>query len=269
MKNTFLFAFSLLTLSVISAQTEITFYTSEGDFVLELEDELAPITAGNFLSLVNEEYYDGIIFHRIIDDFVIQGGDPTGTGAGGPGYTIEDEFSTELSNTLWTISMANSGPNSGGSQFFINMSNNSFLDFDEAPLTSMHPVFGRFTSGYMVIQTIENVPVDSSDRPLTDVVMDSLRVTQNGPLNILDFSDKGLNINVYPNPSQGSLFINSQDELSTELTLEVYSILGKKVLSYDLNSTLNLIDVSSLPAGHYSLRIYKGDAVFIKKLIID
>ncbi len=267
MKNTLLFAFSLLTFNIISAQTEVTFYTSEGDFVLELEDELAPLTAGNFLSLVNEEYYDGIIFHRIIDDFIIQGGDPTGTGSGGPGYSIEDEFSTELSNTLWTISMANSGPNTGGSQFFINMTNNSFLDFDEAPLTSMHPVFGRFTSGFTVIQNIENVPVDGNDRPLTDVVMDSLRVTQNGPLNILDFSDNGQNLNVYPNPSQGTLWLSLQAELDHDFTIEIYSILGEKVLSSNLNSPLNQIDVNSLPSGHYSLRIFIDDEVYIRNLI--
>lgn len=155
--------------------SEVKFYTQTGDFIVQLEDKLVPITSRNFLSLVNQKYYDGIIFHRVIQNFIIQGGDPTGTGSGGPGYTIDDEFNVDLSNVEKTISMANSGPNSGGSQFFFNMLDNTFLDHDKAPLTSKHPVFGKVISGYNIVQTISNVPVNSQNRPITDVMIDSIR----------------------------------------------------------------------------------------------
>ena len=99
--------------------SEVMFYTSLGDFTVQTEDRLAPITSKNFLKLVSEKFYDGIIFHRVMQNFIVQGGDPNGTGSGGPGYTIEDEFNLDLSNTERTISMANTGAaNSGGSQFF-------------------------------------------------------------------------------------------------------------------------------------------------------
>src|SRR5688572_13012156 len=118
------------------AQTQITFYTNKGIFVAEMYDTLQPITAGNFISLVKKKFYDGIIFHRVIDKFMIQGGDPTGAGSGGPGYTIKDEFHPATSNIQTTLAMANSGPNTGGSQFFINLIDNTRLD-------PKHPVFGK------------------------------------------------------------------------------------------------------------------------------
>ncbi|MEZ7902065.1 MAG: peptidylprolyl isomerase [Flavobacteriales bacterium] len=155
--------------------SEVRFYTNKGDFVVELEDKLAPITSSNFLKLVNEKFYDGIIFHRVLQNFIIQGGDPTGTGSGGPGYSIQDEFHEDLSNIEKTISMANSGPNTGGSQFFFNMKDNTFLDYNESPSTSKHAVFGKVISGYSIVQTISNVSVNSQDRPITDVVIDSIR----------------------------------------------------------------------------------------------
>ena len=155
--------------------SEVRFYTNKGDFVVELEDKLAPITSSNFLKLVNEKFYDGIIFHRVLQNFIIQGGDPTGTGSGGPGYSIQDEFHEDLSNIEKTISMANSGPNTGGSQFFFNMKDNTFLDYNESPTTSKHAVFGKVISGYSIVQTISNVSVNSQDRPITDVVIDSIR----------------------------------------------------------------------------------------------
>ena len=154
---------------------EIMFYTSKGNFVVQLEDKLVPITCTNFMTLVNQKYYDGITFHRVVQNFIVQGGDPTGTGTGGPGYTIVDEFNDGLSNVEKTISMANSGPNTGGSQFFFNMTDNEFLDFNESPSTSKHPVFGKVISGWDKVQTISNVPVNPSDKPITDVVIDSIR----------------------------------------------------------------------------------------------
>ena len=137
--------------------------TNQGDIVIELYEEM-PITAGNFEKLVGEGFYDGVIFHRVIDNFMLQGGDPTGTGRGGPGYNIEDEFTeTDLDqNNRGTISMANAGPNTGGSQFFINLVNNNNLD-------GKHPVFGKVVEGMDVVDKIGKVKTDSQDRPLEEV----------------------------------------------------------------------------------------------------
>ena len=177
MKKFLLAILMLASVGTLKAQTNVVFYTTEGDFMVLIHDDLAPITGDNFLDLVNDEFYDGIIFHRVIDNFIIQSGDPTGTGTGGPGYTIDDEFAPSLSNIEKTISMANSGPDTGGSQFFFNMVDNGFLDYDEAPLTSAHPVFGIVVENYNVVEDIAGVDVDGSDRPITEVVIDSIRVT--------------------------------------------------------------------------------------------
>ncbi|KKK55347.1 hypothetical protein LCGC14_3075460 [marine sediment metagenome] len=143
--------------------TKVKLETNQGDIVIELYSEM-PITAGNFKKLVGEGFYDGIIFHRVIDGFMLQGGDPEGTGAGGPGYEIEDEFTkTDLDrNDRATISMANAGPNTGGSQFFINLVNNNFLD-------GKHPVFGKVVEGMDVVDKIGKLETDGQDRPLEDV----------------------------------------------------------------------------------------------------
>ena len=140
--------------------------TTQGDIVIELYEKEMPITAGNFKKLVQEKYYDGVIFHRVIDGFMIQGGDPTGTGMGGPGYKIKDEFTkTGLDeNNRGAISMANSGPNTGGSQFFINLVNNNFLD-------GKHPVFGKIVEGMDVADKLAKVRKNSQDKPLEDVVI--------------------------------------------------------------------------------------------------
>ncbi len=136
--------------------------TTHGDIIINLYKDM-PITAGNFKKLIEEGFYDGVIFHRIIDGFMIQGGDPQGTGMGGPGYTIEDEFtSPPHPNNIGTISMANSGPNSGGSQFFINIADNNFLD-------SKHPVFGKVIEGIEIIDKIAKVETDANDKPLEEV----------------------------------------------------------------------------------------------------
>jgi peptidylprolyl isomerase len=137
--------------------------TNMGNIKIELFGDM-PITAGNFEKLVKQGFYNGVIFHRVIDGFMIQGGDPTGTGMGGPGYTIKDEFSHAGGNRndRGTISMANSGPNSGGSQFFINTVNNNFLD-------AKHPAFGKVIEGMDVIDKISKVSTDANDRPLQEV----------------------------------------------------------------------------------------------------
>jgi peptidylprolyl isomerase len=123
-----------------------------------------PITAGNFETLVKKGYYNGVIFHRVIAGFMLQGGDPTGTGCGGPGYTIKDEFPPVNRNDRGTISMANAGPNTGGSQFFINLVNNNFLD-------GKHPVFGKVIEGMDVVDKIGKTKTGHGDKPLKDVVI--------------------------------------------------------------------------------------------------
>jgi len=134
--------------------------TNMGNIEILLYSDM-PITAGNFETLVNKGFYDGVIFHRVIDGFMIQSGDLTGTGMGGPGYSIKDEFKGH-SNMRGTISMANSGPNTGGSQFFVNLVNNNFLD-------PKHPVFGEITKGMDVVDAIAKVDTNSQDKPLKEV----------------------------------------------------------------------------------------------------
>jgi len=128
-----------------------------------------PITAGNFKKLVSEGFYDGLIFHRVIADFMLQGGDPEGRGTGGPGYTIEDEFTDHNKNDRGTLSMANAGPNSGGSQFFINLVNNNYLD-------TKHPVFGKVVVGMDIVDKIGKVETGFADKPVTDVVIEKATI---------------------------------------------------------------------------------------------
>jgi len=146
----------------------VKFETTHGDIVIELYEDM-PITAGNFEKLVREGFYDGITFHRIIRNFMIQAGCPKGTGTGGPGYTIEDEFVKGHSNLRGTLSMANTGqPNSGGSQFFLNLVDNVFLDFDNKQTPSKHPVFGEVVEGMEVVDSMAMQRMDSQDRPLKE-----------------------------------------------------------------------------------------------------
>jgi len=144
-----------------NSSTRVLLETNKGEMVIELDSNM-PITAGNFKSLVEKGFYNGIIFHRVIDNFMIQGGDPTGTGTGGLGYTIKDEFTSNNKNNRGTISMANSGPNTGGSQFFISLVNNNYLD-------AKHPVFGKVVSGMDVVDSIAKVQTDANDKPLEEV----------------------------------------------------------------------------------------------------
>lgn len=135
-----------------------------GNIRIELFEKDMPITAGNFRKLVEQGFYNGVIFHRVIPGFMIQGGDPTGTGMGGPGYNIKDEFTKSNHNSRGTISMANAGPNTGGSQFFINVVDNHYLD-------SKHPVFGKVVEGMDVADKISKVKADRGDKPLSKVVI--------------------------------------------------------------------------------------------------
>ncbi len=144
-------------------------HTSHGTIALELFDEDAPKTVGNFRKLASEGFYDGIIFHRVIPDFMVQTGCPEGTGTGGPGYTFEDEFN-QHKVVRGALAMANAGPNTNGSQFFL-------LTTDSAPwLDGKHTVFGQVTAGMDAVDAIEQVPTGSRDRPLDPPVIESIEL---------------------------------------------------------------------------------------------
>lgn len=151
--------------------TTVLLQTTMGDVKIELFDETMPITAGNFRKLVEKGFYNGTTFHRVIPNFMIQGGDPEGTGMGGPGYAIKDEFAKENRNARGTISMANAGPNTGGSQFFINTVDNTRLD-------TKHPVFGRVMSGMDVVDAISRTPRDGRDRPNKTVTIQKATIVK-------------------------------------------------------------------------------------------
>ncbi len=142
--------------------SKVLLQTNHGTITIEMFDQEMPITTGNFRKLAAKGFYDGVIFHRVIKDFMIQGGDPKGTGTGGPGYNIKDEFTKNNRNDRGTISMANAGPNTGGSQFFINLVNNNYLD-------KKHPVFGKVIGGMEVVDTIGKVKTGRDDRPVDKV----------------------------------------------------------------------------------------------------
>jgi cyclophilin family peptidyl-prolyl cis-trans isomerase len=150
--------------------TSATLQTNHGAIEIELYDDDAPTTVGHFLELARDGFYDGVIFHRVIPDFMIQGGDPTGTGSGGPGYQFEDEFNQHKIER-GALAMANAGPNTNGSQFFI-------VTADACPwLDGKHTVFGRVTGGMDVVEAIEATPTGAQDRPVDEVRIESVAVT--------------------------------------------------------------------------------------------
>src|SRR5215212_3719156 len=145
-------------------------HTNHGDITIELFDEDAPKTVENFVKLARDGFYDGVIFHRVIPDFMIQGGDPTGTGRGGPGYTFEDEFN-QHKVARGALAMANAGPNTNGSQFFI-------VTADATPwLDGKHTVFGQVTSGMDVVDAISAVDTDANDKPRSDITIERVELS--------------------------------------------------------------------------------------------
>ena len=148
----------------------ITIETNRGDMELELYPECAPKTVNNFVFLAREGFYDGVVFHRVISDFMIQGGDPTGTGSGGPGYKFEDEVAENLlKHETGMISMANAGPNTNGSQFFVTLAPTPHLD-------GRHSVFGKVNNGVDVVRKIGSVPTGPMDSPTEPVVMNKVTI---------------------------------------------------------------------------------------------
>ena len=149
---------------------KIKFTTNMGTFVAEMFEDKAPKTTKNFIDLTEKGFYNGLIFHRVIADFMIQGGCPQGIGIGGPGYTIDDEFGPGLKHDdEGILSMANAGPNTGGSQFFITLNKTSWLD-------GKHAVFGKVTKGMEVVYKIGNVKTGPMDRPIIPVVIKKITI---------------------------------------------------------------------------------------------
>jgi len=150
----------------------VTFHTSAGDFQVTLFKDQAPRTVSNFYNLAKSDFYNGVIFHRVIDGFMLQGGDPTGTGRGGPGYKFKDEFHPSLRHDgPGVLSMANAGPNTNGSQFFVTVAPTPHLD-------NRHAVFGKVSQGLDVVMKISQSPTDGQDRPLEKIMIKSLEFNQ-------------------------------------------------------------------------------------------
>ena len=163
------------TTAVQNFMNKITIQTNKGTIVFETYDADAPNTVNNFITLANKGFYNGLIFHRVIEGFMIQGGDPTGTGRGDPGYKFADELNPETPSyqagyVPGTVAMANSGPNTNGSQFFIMQADN--------PLPHLYTIFGKVLSGIDVVNAIAAVSVDSQDKPLTPIVMEKVTVEE-------------------------------------------------------------------------------------------
>ena len=155
-----------------SVRPKTTIETPKGRIVIELYNDKAPKTVQHFVALAKKGFYNGIIFHRVIPGFMIQTGDPTGTGRGGPGYTFADEISPDLHHDgPGVVSMANAGPNTNGSQFFITLAATPWLD-------GKHAIFGRVLEGQDVVEQIATVQRDASDRPLTEVVMKQVTIQE-------------------------------------------------------------------------------------------
>ena len=144
--------------------------TNHGDITLELLPERSPQTVNNFVFLAREGFYDGVIFHRVIKDFMIQGGDPTGTGTGGPGYKFRDELEGDGTYSRGTVAMANSGPNTNGSQFFIM--------HKDVGLPHSYTIFGKVTDGIEAVDAIAESKTDRSDRPQSEVKISKIEITE-------------------------------------------------------------------------------------------
>jgi len=199
-----IFFITIILLSSINSlwsQTVARWHTSMGDFEVTLREDLVPITVGNFVDLTNANFYDNLIFHRVISNFMIQDGCPLGTGYGGPGYTIPDEFHPDINyDEPYVIGMANTGaPNSGGSQYFITVEPTSWLN-------GGYSAFGHVTLGSDIVENISEVPTDGNDKPITDVVIDSIRIMTPQLISYL--------------PIEDTLYVNSGEVMAFALVCE-------------------------------------------------
>lgn len=240
------------------AQTEVKYYTSMGSFNIVLTDTLTPRTVDSFIARVSQKFYDGLIFHRVIDNFMIQGGDPLGTGFGGPGYTIPDEFSPTLKNVPGALAMANAGPNTNGSQFFINLVTNSSLD-------NHYTVFGKVTANFTVVQSIGHVPTDANDRPVTNVVMDSIRIVHlYNPAAVGNIANE-VTASIYPNPAR-EVFNISLPDMPTRV--EIRNVAGATVYRTEARGKVS-IDLGNQPAGLYYVSTANANGVGESRLVLQ
>jgi cyclophilin family peptidyl-prolyl cis-trans isomerase len=242
-----------LTSTVVSSQTIVQWYTSMGNFRAELREDLVPITANNFIDLTNAKFYDNFIFHRVIQSFMIQDGDPLGNGTGGPGYTIPDEFHPDLKHdTPGVLSMANAGPDTGGSQYFITLEPFPHLD-------SLHAVFGKIIDGMDVVYNISYVST-VDDKPVTPVVIDSIRVINAAPavgvyvLNSIE--DKTLLFDASIDIDVSEIFA---DINSSAVTVTLESNSAPDVLTASLNGSILTITAGNTAPGT-SMITLKGTA---------
>lgn len=245
----------------INAQTEATFYTSKGNFTVALTDSLTPRTVDSFIARVTDKFYDGLKWHRVWDGFMIQGGDPLGTGYGGPGYSFPDEFHPTLKNVPKALAMANSGPNTNGSQFFINLVNNTHLN-------NKHTVFGVVTSdaGFSVVQDIAKVPVDSATKkPLTDIFMDSIRITKFAAS--VPEASKENGTKIAPNPNNGRFTVDLP--ANTDTKIEVVNLNGQVIYRKTAKGSLKVDLGTRSAAGMYIIRLTNEYGSFESKLLVQ
>ena len=268
MKKIQLLLISIILIGIqVQAQTRVTFYTNKGNFVVQLEETKRPKTTKNFIDLVNKKFYDKLTFHRVIKNFMIQGGDPKGDGTGGTGGTIPDELSPAYSNLQKTIAMANQGtPNTADCQFYINLVDNTYLDKN-------YTAFGIVISNFAVVQTIGAVTTNSNDKPLVPVVMDSVRITP-VPTGIIASLQGIQDVHIYPNPftTESTLFFNATTE--NKVQLSVYNQQGQLIGNRQRAVVIgeNQIALKEIRGefspGIYFLRLSNDAAVSTHKFIV-
>ncbi len=263
MKKLYILIVFCLFAQLTQAQSKAKVYTSFGEFVIYLEDTLAPITAGNFISLVESGFYDSVYIHRIVPNFVIQGGDGARSGKTVP-PVIQDEFSPLLSNVEKTISMANAGANTGTSQFFINLKDNTGLDYDKTPLSSAHPVFGAVVEGWNVVQTIGQQPNSGapSNTATPLILMDSVRILP--PPVSINQVEQTVALSLFPNPANNWLRIRSEHKGM----LKLYDLDGSMALTKKIESNDALVALNEVPSGIYALNFETALGSTTQKLII-
>jgi len=209
----------LISINFLWSQSVAKWYTSMGDFEITLREDLVPITVGNFVDLTNANFYDDLIFHRVISDFMIQDGCPLGTGYGGPGYTIPDEFHPDINyNDPYVLGMANAGPNTGGSQYFITVEPTPWLN-------GAYSAFGHITLGSNIVEEISEVATDANDKPLVDVVIDSIRIMTPQLDNFL--------------PQEDTLYVNAGEPMAYVLICNDDNVTYSWYLDDELQQTTN------------------------------
>jgi cyclophilin family peptidyl-prolyl cis-trans isomerase len=253
----FLLSLCIISASIAGAQTEVTYYTSKGNFKAVLTNTKTPRTVDSFLARVAVKFYDRLIFHRVINNFMIQGGDPLGTGMGGPGYYTPDEFDTSLKNVPGALAMANAGANTNGSQFYINLVNNPSLN-------THYTVFGMVTTNFTVVQAIGLVATNTSDKPLVDVVIDSIRVTHVHTAAVNNITNTVV-ATIYPNPARGTFSIGLPG-IATKV--EILNMLGEVVYYAEATGELK-VDLTGQPRGLYIVRAANITGAAENRLILQ